>query len=80
MREVPPGETITYTELAARAGSPTAVRAAGQACARNVIAPIVPCHRILRSDGTFGGYAYGLHVKRWLLAHERGETAPGRPS
>ena len=72
MREVPAGETVTYTELAARAGSPTAVRAAGQACARNLIAPVVPCHRVLRSDGTLGGYAYGLPVKRWLLDHESG--------
>jgi methylated-DNA-[protein]-cysteine S-methyltransferase len=72
LREIPAGETITYTELASRAGSPTAVRAAGQACARNLIAPIVPCHRVLRTDGTLGGYAYGLPVKQWLLDHERG--------
>jgi methylated-DNA-[protein]-cysteine S-methyltransferase len=72
MREVPPGETITYAELAARAGNPKAVRAAGSACARNLIAPIVPCHRILRTGGTLGGYYYGLPTKEWLLAHERG--------
>jgi methylated-DNA-[protein]-cysteine S-methyltransferase len=71
MREVPAGHTISYTELAARAGSPAAVRAAGQACARNLIAPVVPCHRVLRSDGTLNGYAYGLPVKQWLLDHER---------
>jgi len=76
MREVPPGTTITYAELAARAGSPLAARAAGSACAQNLIAPIVPCHRIIRGGGALGGYAYGLSRKDWLLAHERGETPP----
>jgi methylated-DNA-[protein]-cysteine S-methyltransferase len=71
MREVPAGETINYAELAARAGSPRAIRAAGSACARNLIAPIVPCHRILRSGGALGGYYYGLETKQWLLAHEQ---------
>jgi methylated-DNA-[protein]-cysteine S-methyltransferase len=71
MREVEPGETITYAELAARAGNPNAVRAAGSACARNLIAPIVACHRIVRTDGTLGGYYYGLPTKEWLLSHER---------
>jgi methylated-DNA-[protein]-cysteine S-methyltransferase len=72
MREVPAGQTLTYAELAARAGNPAAVRAAGSACARNLIAPIVPCHRIVRTGGALGGYYYGLPAKRWLLAHERG--------
>jgi methylated-DNA-[protein]-cysteine S-methyltransferase len=71
MREVPAGETITYAELAARAGNAKAIRAAGSACARNLIAPIVPCHRIVRTDGSLGGYYYGLPTKRWLLTHER---------
>jgi methylated-DNA-[protein]-cysteine S-methyltransferase len=71
MREVRPGETITYAELASRAGNPAAVRAAGSACARNLIAPIVPCHRVVRTGGAMGGYYYGLPTKRWLLAHER---------
>lgn len=70
LRAVTPGETDTYTGLAARAGSPRAVRAAGSACARNLVAPFVPCHRIVRSDGSLGGYYYGLDVKRALLAHE----------
>ena len=70
LREVPAGETDTYAGLAARAGSPKAVRAAGQACARNKVAPFVPCHRILRTDGSLGGYAYGLPVKEALLVHE----------
>ncbi|MEZ5115540.1 MAG: methylated-DNA--[protein]-cysteine S-methyltransferase [Candidatus Nanopelagicales bacterium] len=78
LRGVHAGETDTYTGLAARAGSPTAVRAAGSACARNRVAPFVPCHRILRSDGTLGGYYYGLDVKRALLAQERA-TPTGSP-
>jgi methylated-DNA-[protein]-cysteine S-methyltransferase len=70
MRAVPAGTTITYTKLAARAGQPGAPRAAGAACAANLIAPVIPCHRILRTDGTLGGYYYGLPVKEWLLRHE----------
>ncbi len=70
LRGVRAGHTDSYAGLAARAGSPSAVRAAGQACARNHVAPFVPCHRILRTDGSLGGYAYGLAVKESLLAHE----------
>ncbi len=70
MRKIKPGKTISYAELAANAGSPLAVRAAGTACAHNLIAPIVPCHRIVRSDGSLGGYGYGLPTKVWLLKHE----------
>ena len=70
LRLVPPGTTISYTELARRAGSPRAVRAAGAACAANLVAPMVPCHRVLRSDGSLCGYYYGLDRKAWLLRHE----------
>ena len=70
LRTVPPGRTVSYTQLAAQAGNPRAPRAAGAACAYNLIAPVVPCHRALRSDGTLGGYYYGLGRKRWLLRHE----------
>jgi len=70
LRGVRAGETDSYAGLAARAGRPKAVRAAGQACARNRVAPFVPCHRILRTDGSLGGYAYGLPVKEALLVHE----------
>ena len=63
-------DPVTYTEYAALAGRPAAVRAAAQACARNAAALFVPCHRVLRTDGTLGGYRYGLHVKKWLLGHE----------
>src|SRR5690606_27330929 len=76
MRDIGAGGTISYTELAARAGRPTAVRAAASACARNLVAPFVPCHRVVRSDGTLGGYAYGLAVKAALLEHERTHARP----
>ncbi len=75
LRGVKAGETDSYAGLAERAGSPAAVRAAGQACARNKVAPFVPCHRIVRTDGTLGGYAYGLPVKAALLVHEGARTA-----
>ncbi|MEO2108903.1 MAG: MGMT family protein, partial [Actinomycetota bacterium] len=61
-------------ELAERAGSPRASRAAGQACARNMVAPFVPCHRVLPADGATGAYAWGADVKRWLLDAEASAT------
>lgn len=70
LRQVPPGQPVTYTGLAALAGRPAAVRAAAQACARNAAALFVPCHRVIRTDETFGGYRWGLGVKKWLLAWE----------
>lgn len=70
MRKVSPGKIISYGELAKKAGSPDAVRAAGSACARNLIALVVPCHRIVKTGGALGNYAYGLDVKEWLLRHE----------
>jgi methylated-DNA-[protein]-cysteine S-methyltransferase len=70
LRKVVPGEPISYTELAARAGNPRATRAAAQACARNAAALFVPCHRVIRTDGSLGGFRWGLAVKRWLIAHE----------
>jgi methylated-DNA-[protein]-cysteine S-methyltransferase len=69
MVRIPYGTTVTYADLAAAAGSPRAVRAAGQACATNPIAIIGPCHRVLAVDG-FGGYGGGLDQKRTLLALE----------
>ncbi|MGH3343419.1 MAG: methylated-DNA--[protein]-cysteine S-methyltransferase [Carbonactinosporaceae bacterium] len=75
MRAVPAGRTLTYRELAARAGRPDAARAAGAACAANRVALIVPCHRVLRTGGALGGYLWGLPVKRWLLAHEGVQAA-----
>ncbi|WP_434741647.1 methylated-DNA--[protein]-cysteine S-methyltransferase [Micromonospora sp. SH-82] len=74
LRDVGPGEPVTYTGYAALAGRPLAVRAAAAACARNAAALFVPCHRVLRTDGTLGGYRWGLPVKKWLLGHERPMT------
>jgi len=71
LRRVSPGAPISYAELARRAGSPGAARAAGQACARNLVAPFVPCHRVVPAGGGVGGYAYGADVKSRLLEHER---------
>jgi methylated-DNA-[protein]-cysteine S-methyltransferase len=71
LRAIPAGETISYAKLAVEAGSPNAIRAAGTACATNPIALVLPCHRVVRSDGTLGGYGGGLENKTWLLDHER---------
>jgi methylated-DNA-[protein]-cysteine S-methyltransferase len=70
MRDIRAGTTVSYRELAARVGDPGTARAAGFACARNQVVLIVPCHRVIRTDGTLGDYYYGLEVKRWLLRHE----------
>ncbi|MGN3973566.1 bifunctional transcriptional activator/DNA repair enzyme AdaA [Tsuneonella sp. SYSU-LHT278] len=70
LRAIPPGETRTYAEIAAAAGNPRAVRAAGSANARNNVAVLIPCHRVIRTGGDLGGYAYGLGIKRELLKRE----------
>jgi len=70
MRQIRAGSTWSYAELATKAGRPAAVRAVGNACARNLLAPFVPCHRVLLSSGGLGGYAYGVAVKEQLLAFE----------
>lgn len=70
-RSIPRGNTRTYAWLAARAGNPRAVRAAGQAMAHNPVAIIIPCHRVIASDGTLGGYGGGLELKQRLLDLER---------
>ncbi|MET0418015.1 MAG: methylated-DNA--[protein]-cysteine S-methyltransferase [Actinoplanes sp.] len=72
MRDIKPGTPVTYSEFARRAGRPAAVRAAAAACARNPVALFTPCHRVLRLDGSLGGYRWGLPVKKWLLDHEAG--------
>lgn len=71
LRRIAPGSPLTYTEFAAAFGSPAAIRAAASVCARNAPALFVPCHRVLRSDGSLGGFAWGLPVKASLLARER---------
>ncbi|MFC0096455.1 methylated-DNA--[protein]-cysteine S-methyltransferase [Micromonospora marina] len=75
LRDVKPGGPVTYTGFAALAGRPAAIRAAAAACARNAAALFVPCHRVLRTDGSLGGYRWGLDVKKWLLGHEGRVTA-----
>lgn len=70
LTRIPRGETITYAELAKRIGSPGAVRAVGSACGANPAALLVPCHRVLRSDGALGGYRWGLERKAALLKSE----------
>jgi len=70
MRKIKSGKVISYADLAQRAGSPAAVRAAGTACGRNAVAPIVPCHRIVKTGGALGNYGYGIPKKEWLLKHE----------
>ncbi|MFF0817446.1 methylated-DNA--[protein]-cysteine S-methyltransferase [Rhodococcus sp. NPDC003318] len=73
LRKVPAGEPVTYTEFAALAGRPAAVRGAASACARNAAALFVPCHRVLRVGGALGGFRWGLPTKRWLLSHEHAD-------
>lgn len=72
LRAIPAGETRSYGEIAAAIGRPGAVRAAGTACGDNGLAVVIPCHRVLRSDGGLGGYAYGVERKKALLERESG--------
>jgi AraC family transcriptional regulator of adaptative response/methylated-DNA-[protein]-cysteine methyltransferase len=72
LRRIPAGETRSYAQIAAAVGKPGAVRAAGSANGANNVAVLIPCHRVIRSDGSLGGYAYGLEIKQRLLDKERG--------
>lgn len=72
LQRIPRGETRSYAQIAAAVGRPGAVRAAGSANGANNVAVLIPCHRVVRSDGTLGGYAYGLTIKQALLDRERG--------
>lgn len=71
LRRIPPGETRTYADIAAAVGKPKAVRAAGSANGANNVAVLIPCHRVIRTDGGLGGYAYGVERKEKLLKTER---------
>jgi methylated-DNA-[protein]-cysteine S-methyltransferase len=77
LRRIPAGTTVSYAQLAREIGAPAAVRAVGTANGQNPVAVVVPCHRVIRSDGTLGGYGGGLDRKRWLLAHEGATPRPG---
>jgi methylated-DNA-[protein]-cysteine S-methyltransferase len=79
LRTIPYGETRTYGAIAAAIGRPGASRAVGLANGRNPVSIVVPCHRVIGSDGTLTGYAGGLPRKRWLLAMERGEQGWQQP-
>ena len=70
LRKIEAGTTVTYAELARRIGRPTAIRAAGLANGQNPIGIVVPCHRVIGSDGSLTGYGGGLQRKEWLLKHE----------
>jgi AraC family transcriptional regulator of adaptative response/methylated-DNA-[protein]-cysteine methyltransferase len=71
LQKIPAGETVSYSELATRLGNPRAVRAVASACAANTIAIAIPCHRVVRTDGSLSGYRWGVERKRALLEKER---------
>lgn len=73
LRQIPCGRTISYAQLAERIGRPTAVRAVGHANGANPVSIVVPCHRVIGSDGSLSGYGGGIERKRWLLEHEKRE-------
>jgi AraC family transcriptional regulator of adaptative response/methylated-DNA-[protein]-cysteine methyltransferase len=70
LRAIPSGQTATYAEIAHQIGAPKATRAVAGACAANPVAVVIPCHRVLRSDGALSGYRWGVDRKRALLARE----------
>ncbi|MGZ4981990.1 MAG: methylated-DNA--[protein]-cysteine S-methyltransferase, partial [Methylobacter sp.] len=70
LRQIPAGQTVSYTDIAQRIGAPKAVRAVAGACAANSLAVVIPCHRVLRSDGTLSGYRWGIERKAELLRWE----------
>jgi O-6-methylguanine DNA methyltransferase len=80
LRRIPVGETASYIDVAREIGVPGASRAVGTANASNPVSIIVPCHRVVRADGSLGGYGGGVERKRWLLGHERAGIGvePGR--
>ena len=78
LRRVPPGTTVTYAQLARALGRPAAPRAVGGANGRNPVAIVIPCHRMIGSDGSLTGYGGGLSRKRWLLGHEGALPLPTR--
>lgn len=76
LQHIPRGQTRSYADIAGEIGEPGAVRAVANACGRNRLAVVVPCHRVIREDGSLGGYRWGIERKRSLLAGEQVEVAP----
>jgi methylated-DNA-[protein]-cysteine S-methyltransferase len=70
LRDIPPGETRSYADIAKSVGAPRATRAVGAANGQNPVSIVLPCHRVVRTGGELGGYGGGIERKRWLLAHE----------
>lgn len=79
LQEIPFGETRSYGDIARRLGRPDAVRAVGAANGHNPISIVIPCHRVIGSDGSLTGYGWGVERKGWLLAHENGGAADPAP-
>ncbi len=75
VRAVPAGEVVTYQQLADRLGHPNGARAIGRAMATNLTPILIPCHRVVAGDGSLAGYRGGATRKRWLLAHEAGQSS-----
>ena len=75
LRAIPPGETASYAEIAKRIGAPTATRAVAQACGANPLAVAIPCHRVVRNDGSISGYRWGVERKHALLQREASQAA-----
>ena len=75
LREVPAGTTVSYADIARRIGAPKSVRAVARACAANKLAVAIPCHRVVRNDGSLSGYAWGIERKRALIQREASQNA-----
>ena len=76
LRAIPVGETVSYADIARRIGAPKAVRAVAGACAANVLAVAIPCHRVVRNDGALSGYRWGVERKQALLEKRRSDERP----
>jgi AraC family transcriptional regulator, regulatory protein of adaptative response / methylated-DNA-[protein]-cysteine methyltransferase len=79
LQSIPYGDLQSYTEVAVGIGEPASARAVAQACGKNAVALAIPCHRIIRGDGSLGGYRWGLHRKRVLIDMERANRPAARP-
>jgi AraC family transcriptional regulator of adaptative response/methylated-DNA-[protein]-cysteine methyltransferase len=78
--KIPPGATATYGDIAKFIGQPKASRAVGSAVGANLVSFLIPCHRVIRGDGSIGGYRWGPERKKVMLAWERANAQPGSPS